>query len=239
MKTKLYLSSIIASISAVIFIANPVFAWHPVGYIQKQVQDITSNSAIVDANDINTALAVKSGDTLVYTFTVGNKGAVDESGNNDMAFVVLTDKLPDGVELVSDTNQRTIKLELGTIKPQASVTKTVTVKVVSTTDGADITNEACFTGNSTVNDNPQSGCDKAVVKVSVPVIPITPITPVIPVTHVTTPVKPITPVTSDKPLVISAVKTLPNTGPISMLPITLMVIVLGYGGSLFVKSKRA
>lgn len=209
MKVKLIIGSIIASVATLVLTASPVFAWHPKGSIQKQVQDVTNNSATVDANDTNTALSVKSGDTLIYTFTVSNKGDVDSSGNNDMAKTVLTDKLPNGVELVDNASNRTVKFDLGTIKPQASVTKSVTVKVTSTTDGAVISNEACFVGNSKINDSPQSGCDKAVVKVTVP-----------------------------KPEV-KGVTTLVNTGPASFLPIALAVTVLGYIGALLVQTKRS
>jgi uncharacterized protein (UPF0333 family) len=55
--------------------------------------------------------------------------------------------------------------------PASDGNKTYNVKVTSQTNGDVITNEACFTGNSKVNDNPQHGCNVAVVKVKVPTKP--------------------------------------------------------------------
>src|SRR3989344_2661636 len=221
---KLLIGSIISGVAAATLISSPALAWHPVGYIQKSVQNQTTNSAVVDANDAKSALSVNTGDTLVYTVKVGNKGSYDSRGWNDMAGVVITDKLPDGVELISDPTQRTVTFTIpGTITTGASVTKTFTVKVTSTKDGSVVDNKACFTGNSTVNDNAQSGCENAVVKVTVPVKPVTPVTPVTPTPAVKT---------------TTVVKTLPNTGAGNIVAITLGVSVLGYLGSLFVK-KRA
>lgn len=219
---KLLIGSIISGVASATLISSPALAWHPVGYIQKTVQDQTTNSAVVDANDAKTSLSVNTGDTLVYTITVGNKGSYDKRGWNDMASVVITDKLPDGVELVSDPTQRTVTFTIpGTITTGASVTKSFTVKVTSTKDGSIVDNKACFTGNSTVNDNAQSGCENAVVKVTVPVKPVTPVTPEPPVVKT-----------------VTTVKTLPNTGAGSVIAIALGVSVLGYLSSLFVKSRR-
>ncbi len=157
------------------------YAWHPAGVINKSVQDQTTNSAVVDANDAADALTVNSGDTLVYTLTVSNKGTAASNGTNDMAKTVVTDTLPAGLQLVGSTPNA----NLGTIKPGQSMTVKYAVKVTSTKDGDVITNKACFTGNSTVGDAPQSGCDTAVVKVHVPptppvVPPATPQPPVLP-----------------------------------------------------------
>jgi uncharacterized repeat protein (TIGR01451 family) len=144
------------------------YAWHPQGAIIKEVQDQTTGSAMVDANDASSALNVNTGDTLVYTVTVSNNGAVASDGDDNMANTVVTDTLPTGVELISDPTQRTISEDLGTLIPGQNVTRTYSVKVTDTTNGDIITNTACFTGNSIVNDSPQSGCDTAVVKASVP-----------------------------------------------------------------------
>jgi uncharacterized repeat protein (TIGR01451 family) len=162
------------------------YAWHPAGTINKSVQDQTTSSANVDANDATTALIVNSGDTLVYTVTVGNNGAAASNGNNDMAKTVVTDTLPAGLQLVGTAPNT----NLGTLKPGQSMTVKYTVKVTSTKDGDVITNKACFTGNSTAGDAPQSGCDTAVVKVHVPptppvVPPSTPQPPVLPDTGTT------------------------------------------------------
>lgn len=223
MKVKLLTGSIISGVAAATLITSPALAWHPVGYIQKTVQDQTTKSAVVDANDAKSALSVNTGDTLVYTITVGNKGAADSRGWNDMAHVVITDNLPAGVELVSNPAQRTVTYTIdGTVAPGATVTKSFTVKVTSTQDGALVDNNASFTGNSTVNDNPQSGCDDADVKVTVPVKPVTPVTP--------------TPPATPAPQV-KAATTLPNTGAGNVVAIALVTSVLGYVGSLFVKKR--
>jgi uncharacterized repeat protein (TIGR01451 family) len=155
-------------------IAAPVFAWHPKGEIKKFVTNQTQSGQMSDANDEKSAVAAKSGDTLKYTIVVSNTGAADSKGYNDMAKTKLTDTLPTGIELVSNPAQRTITEDLGLIKPGQKVTKEYLVKVVSAKDSDVITNKACFTGNSTANDNPQSGCDNAVVKVDVPKTPETP-----------------------------------------------------------------
>ncbi len=149
-------------------IAIPAYAWHPKGAIIKQVRNQTAGTGISDANDIANAVSAKTGDVLIYTITVSNTAAAMENGDNDMAGVQLIDTLPIGIELVSNASQRTISESLGTIKPGSSVTKTYSVKVADTTDGDVITNKACFTGDSLAKDNPQSGCDVALVKVSAP-----------------------------------------------------------------------
>lgn len=164
----------VTSILAVGVIAVPAYAWHPKGVIIKSVQNQTAGTAISDANTESTAVSATTGDTLLYTITVKNDGAADSNGYNDMVKTKLTDTLPAGVELVSNPAQRTISEDLGTITPGKSVTKTYAVKVTSTTNGAIITNEACFTGDSEVNDNPQHGCNVAVVKVKVTPPPVTP-----------------------------------------------------------------
>ena len=191
-------------------VVSPAFAWHPKGTIIKSVQNVTTGSALNDANTASVATAAKPGDVLKYVVTVSNSGAADSSGNNDMAKTILTDTLPAGVELVSNASQRQITENLGTIKPGVKVTKEYSVKVVATKDSI-IENKACFTGDSTVNDNPQSGCDVAVVKVTVP-----------PVVTPPTPITPVTPVAPPAPVV------LPNTGAGSILMIGTIASVAGY-----------
>ena len=191
-------------------VVSPAFAWHPKGTIIKSVQNVTTGSALNDANTASVATAAKPGDVLKYVVTVSNSGAADSSGNNDMAKTILTDTLPAGVELVSNASQRQITENLGTIKPGVKVTKEYSVKVVATKDSI-IENKACFNGDSTVNDNPQSGCDVAVVKVTVP-----------PVVTPPTPITPVTPVAPPAPVV------LPNTGAGSILMIGTIASVAGY-----------
>ncbi|HEX8762560.1 MAG TPA: hypothetical protein VF733_02260 [Candidatus Saccharimonadales bacterium] len=159
----------LASLTGVIAagaITTPALAWHPKGVIKKSVQNQTSGAALADANTTGTALAAKPGDILKYVIEVSNTGS--NSTQNEMHFTKLTDALPAGVQLVSDPAKRTIAEDLGVIKPGAKVTKEYLVKVVSEKDGDVIENKACFTGDSSIKDNPQSGCDVALTKLSVP-----------------------------------------------------------------------
>jgi len=222
------------SVSSILALASasPALAWHPKGEITKYVQNQTTGSALSDANTAAQAVTAKPGDVLKYVIEVRNTGAASSNGSNDMAFTKLTDTLPAGVELVSNPSQRTISENLGTIKPGQKVTKEYQVKVTSKTDGDVITNKACFTGDSEVKDNPQSGCDNAVVKVSVPEEqkPETPVTP-------TTPETP----TAPEVTVPETVETLPETGAsVANILIGFAVLsALGYTAYRFVQSKRA
>jgi uncharacterized repeat protein (TIGR01451 family) len=222
MRKKLALGSGLLTVAATLAVATPAFAWHPQGSIQKFVTDQTTNSSQVKAEDNSSALAVNSGDTLAYTIVVSNDGAPASNGDDDMATTVMTDQLPTGVELVSNPATRTVTANLGTIKPGDKVTTTVVVKVTSTDNGSYIVNKACFTGNSIVNDNPQSGCDTAVVKVSVPTPTPTP-TPTPPQvlgTSTTTP----------------SATSLPNTGPGDVLAVGVATALAGYTGLILTKS---
>ncbi len=147
---------------------STVYAWHPEGRIKKSVQNQTQTSALADANDVKSAVSTKPGDTLKYVIEVSNIGAAASNGYNDMAKTVMTDTLPAGVELMANPAQRTITENLGTLKPGQKVTKEYLVRVTSTKDKDVVTNKACFTGDSTANDNPQKGCDPAVITVTVP-----------------------------------------------------------------------
>ncbi|HSX42556.1 MAG TPA: hypothetical protein VLF59_00535 [Candidatus Saccharimonadales bacterium] len=202
----------------------PAYAWHPKGTIIKEVQNQTTGTAKSDANTESAAVSATTGDVVLYTVTVSNTGDASSNGYNDMAATKLTDTLPAGVELVSSPSTRTLSENLGTIKPGKSVTKTYAVKVTSSTNGDVITNKACFTGNSTANDNPQSGCDVAVIKVKVDPKP--------PVTPPTTPTPPATPETPT---------VLPDTGS-TALSASLLVAgaaIIGYAvNSLRLKFQR-
>lgn len=211
-----------ASVTGVVVagaIATPAFAWHPKGTIIKSVENTTTGSAMSDANDESTAVSAKPGDILKYTIKVGNAGEPSSDGDNDMAKTTLNDTLPAGVELVSDPSQRAITADLGKIKPGQSVTKTYLVKVTSETDGDVITNKACFTGDSDANDNPQKGCDVAVVKVTVPETPTPTPTPT------PQPTKPETPAPQQP-------TSLPNTGAGNVLLVGAVVSALGYAAYL-------
>lgn len=147
-------------------VSATALAWHPKGVITKSVMNQTTGSALSDANNAASAVSAKPGDVLKYVIEVRNDGATGQY--NEMHFTKLTDTLPAGVELVSDASKRSITEDLGTIKPGEKVTKEYLVKVTSTKDGDLIENQACFTGDSEVKDNPQKGCDVADVKVTVP-----------------------------------------------------------------------
>lgn len=221
-KLHMLAASTVTGVALAATAVSPALAWHPQGAINKSVQNVTTNGALSDANTSNAAVTAKPGDVLNYVVKVSNNGAPDANHYNDMAKTVLTDTLPAGVELVSNPSQRTISENLGTIVPGKSVTKTYKVKVTSQTDGDVLTNKACFTGNSTANDNAQQGCDVAVVKVNVPETPAAP---------VEKPAAPAAPV--EKPA------TLPNTGAGDVIvPAAILTTVLGYAAYVL-RQKRA
>jgi uncharacterized repeat protein (TIGR01451 family) len=219
-----------ASLSGLIaatIIAIPAYACAPQGMIVKGVQNETTGTLTSDANTVATATSATTGDTLLYTVTVSNKGAAASNGDNDILTTKMTDALPTGVELVSNPATRTITEDLGTIAPGKSVTKTYTVKVTSTTDGDVITNKACYNGDSKVKGYaPQSGCDVAVVKVKV--------TPPV-VTPPTTPTTPVTPVTPTTP-VVETPATLPDTG--STATTATVIVALGAAAGYAVNALR-
>jgi len=162
---------IIAAITTLTLAAinvSPVLAWHPKAEIIKKVQNQTTNSQLVDANDVANAVATKPGDIIRYVIEVTNIAQPASNNYNDLAFTVVTDDLPAGVELVTNPGQHKITENLGTLKPGQKVVKEYQLKVTSNTDGAVITNEACVNGDSEVKDNPQHDCNKAIIKVSVP-----------------------------------------------------------------------
>ncbi len=200
--------------------ASPAFAWHPVGKIVKEVQNVTTGSVLSDANTTADAIAVKPGDTIKYVITVRNDGLVDDSGNNDMANTQMTDTLPVGVALANGATQ--ITENLGLIKPGQKVVKEYTLKVTSQKNGDIITNEACMTGNSTVNDNPQHDCNLAVIKVSVPETPVTP----------TPPTPPVTPPTPQTPA------ELPKTGVETLVGATTGLGAITFAGASYIRSRR-
>lgn len=143
-------------------------AWHPEGQIKKYVQNVTAGGSLSDADTADQAVRAKTGETLKYVIEIKNTGEADNRGWNDMHYTVLRDTLPEGIELVSDPAKREIVENIGVIKAGQKVTKEYDVRVTSKTNKDTITNKACFTGDSEVRDNKQSGCDEAVVKVFVP-----------------------------------------------------------------------
>jgi uncharacterized repeat protein (TIGR01451 family) len=231
---KLVAASSVTGIAMAGMLVSPAFAWHPKGAIIKSVQNQTAGGNLSDANDEQNAVAAKPGDLLKYTIVVSNNGDADSKGYNDMAQTKLTDTLPEGVELVINPSLRTITEDLGLIKPGQKVTKEYVVKVTSETDGTVLSNKACFTGNSTANDNPQEGCDNAVVKVSNPKTPETP-KPETPKTE--------TPATTTpaptQPQVLATSTDLPNTGAGDMLVPVGAVAGIGYAANMLRLKFRA
>jgi uncharacterized repeat protein (TIGR01451 family) len=164
----------VLSVAIATSVVAPAYAWHPKGVIVKSVQNVTANGTLSDANTPATAVSAKPGDVLNYVIEVKNVAKPAQKQYNDMDFTVVTDTLPAGVELMSDPSKRSLSKDLGLIVPGASKKYEFQVKVTETTDGKVITNKACFTGDSVVKDNPQKGCDDAVVKLTVPPTPVTP-----------------------------------------------------------------
>ena len=219
---KAFVVSGVLALSLIGVPAASALAWHPEGKIVKKVQNVTAKGTLSDANDAGSAVAAKPGDILNYVITVSNAQTKDD-GMNDMTNTVLKDTLPEGVELVSNPSAREITENLGTLKPKQSVTKEYQVKVTAAKD-VTITNKACFTGNTAVNDNPQQGCDNAVVKVTVP--PKEEPKPETPVT--TTPETPKTPEVKTPVVETPAAEELPQTGPASTIVMVLAAVAVGY-----------
>jgi len=198
-------------------------AWHPQGKISKFVANETTGGPSVDANTSKTGVAAKPGDILRYTITVRNDGEAASNGYNDLAFVVITDNLPAGVALQSNPAQRKISETIpGVVKPGKSITKEYKVTVTATEAG-DVTNTACFTGDSTNKDKEQQGCDDAIVTVKVEKKPEVP--------------KP--PVTPQQPKAPELPKSLPSTGPEAAVASVLGITALGYATVNYRRSKNA
>lgn len=215
----------ILSVAVAGSIVSPAFAWHPKGTITKSVQDITSGSSLEAADTADAAVNAKPGDILEYVVEVKNVADPASDHYNDMAYTVVTDTLPDGVSLISDPAKRNLSDDLGTLVPGQSKTVKYQVKVTASTDTT-ITNKACFTADSTVKDNPQQGCDIAVVKVTVPA---------------PAPAPAPTPAPTPTPPAPAQPATLPNTGTgSSVLFAGLFGGIVGYGAYLLrLKRKTA
>lgn len=215
----------VVTIATVLSVSSTAFAWHPKGQISKTVQNTTTNSAVGEN------VTAKPGDVLKYTVTVSNVAAPAEKQYNDMAFTVMTDSLPAGVELVDNAANRTIREDMGLILPGKSVTKTYAVKVTSTTKGAVIENKACYTADSVVKDNPQKGCDTAKVTVDVPTAPVTPV-------QIETPTTPVTPAVvtggGEQPATLVATGVGSNVAIIALL-----AAFAGYVGRMTILKRRA
>lgn len=194
--------------SALVFggLTGTAAAWHPVGKIDKKVQNVSDSGAPADADNEAGAVSAKAGDVLKYIVKVWNEGQPNAQGHNDMVDVIVTDTLPAGVELVGNPMKRELKETIDRLRPGESKTFEYAVKVVKQDDGL-VKNTACFTGDSEVNDAHQEGCNDALIKVKKTVPPQTP-----PQTPLKTPTPP----------------TLPVTGPGSVAGLFVGVSGLGY-----------
>lgn len=234
-KLSMLASASVLSIVVAGSVVSPAFAWHPKGMITKSVQNLTAGGALQAADSTSTAISAKPGDVLNYTIEVKNIAAPADKQYNDLAFTVVTDTLPAGVELVSNPSNRALTENMGTILPGKSRTVTYQVKVTTATNGAIVTNKACFTADSVVKDNPQKGCDDAVVKVNVPPTPVV----VTPVEETKTPVTP----TAPTPVTPAATQpaALPNVGAGSTALYAFMIAsILGtLGHKQFMKRRMA
>lgn len=208
--TKLFVAASITGVVLAGGLVAPAYAWHPEVKITKYVQNQTAGGQMKDANEVADAVSTKPGDVIKYTLVVENPAGANAQNHNDLHFTKLVDKLPAGVELVSDAAKREIKEDLGVLKAGQKVTKEYILKVTSTKDGDVITNEACVSGDSEVKDAPRADCDPAVIKVSVPTPPKTPEPP----------------------------KEMPVTGPEGVAATAGTVTVLGYLGNLLRLKRR-
>lgn len=229
---KVILTATIATVVGLASLTGTAFAWHPKGVITKKVQNVTTSSALSEADTAAQAVDAKPGDTLKYVIEIRNDGTPDTKGWNDMAKTVMTDTLPAGIELVSNPTQRQITENIGLIKPGQKVTKEYAVKVTSKQNGT-IQNTACFTGDSTANDNPQQGCNPAVVKITVPPVVEPPVVkPPVVEPPVVVPPTPVTPV-------VETPVELPKTGASENIILSILVLGVGvYAIQRYIASRR-
>ncbi|HYH75276.1 MAG TPA: hypothetical protein VD735_04935 [Candidatus Saccharimonadales bacterium] len=196
-------------------ITAPVFATEePTTTIKKSVQNQTTNGALSDANTLNDAVTVKTGDILKYVIEIKNNADKSDEDKNTLSSGKLVDGLPAGVELVSDPSKREVTEDFGTIKPGDTITKQFLVKVTAGKDGEAIENRGCFTGQYAQQNKPVSSCESAFVKVSLGGNTTPTPAPVEEKPEATKPEEP-----ADKPAAVAPAETsapkgdLPTTGP--------------------------
>jgi uncharacterized repeat protein (TIGR01451 family) len=186
-------------------------AWHPNGQITKGITNVTAGSTTIAAADTTgTAVSAKPGDLLKYTIIIKNASPTTNS-YDDMGFTKLTDTLPAGVEFVSGK----LTEDIGLVKAQKSVTREITVRVKANVKNGDLLdNKACFTGDATNREagRAQSGCDHAIVKVSIPTPTPTP-TPIPTPTPTPIPTPTPTPIPTPTPTPIPTPTPVPTPTP--------------------------
>jgi uncharacterized repeat protein (TIGR01451 family) len=211
------------TVGASLIVAQPALAWHPEVAIVKKVQNVTAHGALADANTKEQSVATKPGDTLKYVIEISNPAKPADNKWNDLVKVVVTDNLPEGIELVGSPASRKITENITRLVPGQKITKEYLVKVTSKVDGAYIDNKVCVDGNSEADDAPRNDCDNAIVKVNVPVEPQ----------------KPVEPKTPDAPVVPETPTVIPSTGPEAFVLTGLGVSAAAYGAVRAARSTRA
>lgn len=217
----------VTSAALVLSVASPVLAWHPKGKIVKEVQNVTQNGQLMDANTAESAVSVHPGDTVKFVITVRNDGTPHNQGHNDMHYTKVADQLPEGLELLDGVTNK----DLGLLKPGESKKVEFTAKVTADEDNSVICNTGKFTGNSKVNDAPQKGQDDACVVVTVPPTPEEPEEPEVPET-------PETPETPEQPKKETP-KELPSTGPAELVAGIIGASSLAGATSAYLRSRRS
>jgi uncharacterized repeat protein (TIGR01451 family)/LPXTG-motif cell wall-anchored protein len=124
----------------------------PQGEMNMSVQDLTSGGPVTQSYSNVFAPQVNPGDELQFQVILANQG------NADMVGTEVTDNLPAGLNLVSEDN-----LNVGTLAFGSQIYLNITATV--TGNPGEITNQACFVGNSADGSSPQSGCAIAVIVV--------------------------------------------------------------------------
>ncbi len=160
--------------------------------IDKQVKDVTTGSAYVEANDTTSALAVNFGDTLTY------KIHVDGNVKN----LELDDLLPAGV---TPTNPTQAHIDAPAADGYVYVTVTVTAKSGFIANTACLNLEQVILRDTQVKGDEKTDandilikCDSAVVSVTVPATP--------------SPSPSVSPTPTPTPVVTTTVVTLPAVG---------------------------
>jgi len=240
---KRIVTSAMSALGIALLVSAPVYACGskqpqpqpaPVGSITKSVENVSTNSALSNANNVTTAVAVKTGDTVEYVVVISNNG--QPGSNNAMVNTVLTDNLPSGIELTSNSSQRTITDNIGSIQAGSKVTEQYQAKVTATQSGP-IENEACYTADNTQNGSLPRACDAAYINVTIPpvVVPVKPVStpPVATTTAVTTPAPNVT-----QAAPAAAPTALVNTGPGSFVPVLVLTTIAGYIASVIFKKRQ-
>lgn len=200
--------------------------------ITKSVQNQTTNSAVAAADTKEDALQAKTGDILKYVIELKN------NSDKELKTIKITDSLPAGVELVSNSAQRTITEEIAAIKAGESVTKQIIVKVTAGKDGDIIDNQACFTATLDSETTEQHECNSAAIRIGEKPAEQQPApAPTKPETEAKPEAKP---TETPQPAATAKAEDLPTTGPSDVIaPLAAISTgALGYLSRLLVLKRR-